>query len=42
MFKSDGSKGMFIWGETSHLGGMSDLSEILFIPRLYEKNIPPE
>ena len=30
------SKGLFIWDEASHL------NEILFIPRLYEKNIPPE
>ena len=29
-------KGLFIWGETSHLG------EILFIPRLHEKSSPPE
>ena len=30
------SKGLFISGETSHL------SEILFVPRLHDKNIPPE
>ena len=35
------------WGavyksETSHLGETSHLSEILFIPRLHDKNIPPE
>ena len=37
------SKGLFIWGETSHLGDeTSHLNEILFIPHLYEKNTPPE
>ena len=33
---------LFMWGETSHLGGTSHVTEILFIPRLHEKNIPPE
>ena len=33
---------MFIWGEISDLGGTSHLNEILFIPGLHEKNVPPE
>ena len=32
-------QGLFIWDETPHLGGTSHLSEVRFIPRLYEKNI---
>ena len=29
-------------GGTYHLGDTSNLSEITFIPNLYEKNVPPE
>ena len=35
-------KGLFIWDETSHLCEMSHLSEILYMPHLHEKYIPPE
>ena len=35
-------QGLFIRDETPHLGETSHLSEILFIPRLHEKNISSE
>ena len=42
-FVSVSSEGLFIWDETPHLGETSHLSEVLyFIPRFYDKNIPPE
>ena len=35
-------KGLLIRGETSHLGGIPDLSDMLFTPGLYEKSCPLE
>ena len=35
-------KELFTWDETPHIGETSHLSDVLYIPRLHEKNIPPE
>ena len=36
------SYGLFIRGGTSYLGETSHLVEVIFIPQLCDKNIPPE
>ena len=41
MYDISRPRGLFIWVETSHVGGKSHLSEVVFIRGLHEKNAPP-